>query len=117
MFPYWFLGWNYFNPRSDSHEIWLVTNQQFSHSMLNMGFRLPAFEAGPAEAWRDQNMGSFSGYLTLKHALDRLNHCEPKDSRFPFKPTLCRQWWTEEHQRSCGYVSPEAIKQVQDEGA
>ncbi len=68
--PYWFLGWNYFNPRSDSHEIWLVTNQQFSHSMLNMGFRLPAFEAGPAEAWRDQNMGSFSGYLTLKHALD-----------------------------------------------
>lgn len=117
MFPYWFLGWNYLNPRPNTHEIIMINNQQFSHSLQSMGFHLPTFEARLAEEWRRKNMTSSSGYLTIKDAIDRLDHCEPKNTRFPYKPILCRRWWDQEHHRSCGYISPEAIRRVVDEGA
>lgn len=114
-FPYWLFGWNYLNPRPNTHEIFVIGNQQFSHSLVYLGFRLPAFAAGPSEAWREQQMSSFSGYLALKSALDGLGHCEPKDPQFPYKPILCSRWWTEQHQRSCGHVTREAIKRAVDE--
>lgn len=114
MFPYWVFGWNYLNPRPDSHEIWVINSQQFSHSLRNLGFDLPAWEAGPAEAWRKQNMSSFAGYLAIKRCLDGLDQCEAKDPRFPYKPILCRRWWTEAHHRSCGHVTQEAIRVAVD---
>jgi hypothetical protein len=117
VFPYWLLGWNYLNPRPNTHEIWVINNQQFSHSLLSLGFRLPAWEAGPAAAWREQNMSSFSGYLAIKRGLDGLNRCEPKDPRFPHKPILCQRWWTVDHHRTCGHVTQEAIRRAVDGGA
>lgn len=117
VFPYWLFGWNYLNPRPDSHEIVLINNQQFSHSLLNMGFQLPAWDAVPADAWREQNMSSLSGFQAIKRTLDGLDHCEPKDPRFPFQPTLCRRWWTDDHCRTCGHVSEEALRRALQGGA
>jgi len=114
VFPYWFFGWNYLNPRPNTHEIFVMGNQQFSHSLVSLGFRVPAWEAGLADAWREQHMSSFSGYLKIKDALDRLGHCEPKIPRFPYKPILCSRWWTEQHHRSCGHVTQEALKHADD---
>jgi hypothetical protein len=109
IFPYWFLGWNYLNPRPNTHETIIVGNQQFSCSLANMGYRVPTFDANRADAWRSQNMTSFDGYLRIKAALDLRKECEPKDFRFPYMPILCARWWTEEHHRSCGNVTEETI--------
>jgi len=114
VFPYWFLGWNYLNPRPNTHEIIVIGGQQFSYSLCNMGYRVPYFEADRSEAWRRQNMSSFDGYLCIKQALDRYGRCEPKHPRFPHMPILCARWWTEEHYTSCGHVTQEAIQHVLD---
>ena len=105
-FPYWFLGWNYFNPRANSQELYLLNNQQFSHSLVALGFRVPAFDALKAEVWRKNHMGTVNGYAELKSSLEQIKTCEPHDERFPLKPILCNRWWTVEHQGACGNVSP-----------
>jgi hypothetical protein len=112
VFPYWLFGWNYLNPRPDTHEIIVINNQQFLHSLLTMGFRVPAWEAGAADQWKEKNMSSFAGYLEIKQAIESIGHCEPKNDRFPYQPKLCRRWWTEEHHRSCGHVTKEAIQKA-----
>jgi hypothetical protein len=115
VFPYWFFGWNYLNPRPNTDEIILANNQQFSHSLVSMGFRVPAWQADVADAWRKQHMGTFSGYLQIKDALHKLGHCEPKVDRFPYKPILCSRWWTEEHHRSCGNVTEAALDHAMEQ--
>ena len=32
-YPYWLFGWNYLNPRPNTHEIILINDQQFLHSL------------------------------------------------------------------------------------
>jgi len=108
-YPYWVFGWNYLNPRPDSYEIFVINDQQFLFSLQTLGFQVPAADHFAAEAWKDRYLSTFDGYLTVKAALDRLSCCEPKLSRFPHRPVLCRYWWVKEHQRTCGNVTQEAI--------
>ncbi|MBI4460594.1 MAG: hypothetical protein HY648_11120 [Acidobacteria bacterium] len=112
-FPYWFFGWNYFNPRPYSQEILLLNNQQFLHSLRYLGFKVPAFDYPLAQAWQQNHMSTYDGYLRLHGAIDKLEFCEPKDARFPYRPTLCRLWWLPEHQSQCGNVTLEEIAQAQ----
>jgi hypothetical protein len=111
-FPYWLFGWNYLNPRPDSYTIILVNDQQFSFSLQNLGFQIPAAAWAAGEAWRNQYLGTFSGYTTVRDALRSLNHCESKQPMFPFQPKLCRRWWSADHQASCGHVTDGALNQA-----
>jgi hypothetical protein len=106
-FPYWLFGWNYLNPRPNSYEIFIINDQQFCFSLRALGFQVPV-----TEEWLDQNLGTFEGYVAVKQTLDSLDHCEPKLGIFPFKPVLCRRWWTSQHQRSCGHVSDDELNRV-----
>lgn len=108
-YPYWIFGWNYLNPRPNSYEIFLINNQQFSHSLQAIGFQLPASSHAEAEAWRNRFLGHFEGYVAIRDQMRKLDRCEPKFDRFPFKPILCRRWWTAEHHRSCGHVTGASI--------
>lgn len=108
-YPYWIFGWNYLNPRRDSHEIFLINDQQFCFSLRALGFDIPAADWDRSEAWRDQYFKSLEGYQAIKDALERAPGCEPKYDRFPFQPKLCRRWWTPEHHKTCGHVSPESL--------
>jgi hypothetical protein len=109
VFPYWLFGWNYLNPRQEIHEIIIGNEQQFAFSLVAVGFQIPAAAYPQAEEWRKHNMTTFDGYLEIKQALGSLDYCEPKNDLFPFKPILCRLWWTTEHHLSCGRVSNEAL--------
>jgi hypothetical protein len=108
-YPYWIFGWNYLNPRPDSHEIFLINDQQFSFSLEAIGFQLPTSAHAAAEAWRDRYLGHFEGYIAIRNQIRALDCCEPKFDRFPFKPVLCRRWWAAEHHRSCGHVTEKAL--------
>jgi hypothetical protein len=108
-FPYWLFGWNYLNPRTDSYEIFIVNDQQFCFSLQALGFQIPAGDWAKGEVWRDLYLGTFDGYVAVKQCLSSLDRCEPKFSRFPFKPILCRRWWSGEHHRSCGHVTTKAL--------
>lgn len=108
-FPYWLLGWNYLNPRPNSYEIIIINDQQFCFSLQALGCQIPAAAYGPGERWRDQYLGSFEGYVDIRQVLGSLDRCEPKYDQFPFKPILCRRWWTSEHHRSCGHVADETL--------
>jgi len=112
IFPYWLFGWNYLNPRPDTHEIIIINNQQFLHSLAAMRFHVPAWDADAADQWQKANMSSFAGYLKLRGAITSFEGCEPKIDRFPYQPKLCRRWWSEAHHRSCGHVSKEAIQKA-----
>lgn len=108
-YSYWIFGWNYLNPRPDSYEIFIINDQQFSFSLQALGFSVPAAGHWEAEAWRDRYLGTFEGYCAVRDALAKLESCEPKFARFPFRPVLCRRWWMPEHQKSCGNVTHEAL--------
>lgn len=116
-YPYWIFGWNYLNPRPNSYEIFLINDQQFCFSLHALGFQLRAAAYAAAEAWRDKFLRTFEGYVAIREALEKLEHCEPKFDRFPFKPVLCRRWWLFEHQRSCGHVTEEAMEFARNYGA
>ena len=115
-YPYWVFGWNYLNPRQNSYEIFLINDQQFSFSLQAIGFQVPAGDYWRAEAWRDDYLKTFEGYKAIRDGLAKLDRCEPKFDRFPFKPVLCRRWWTTEHHRSCGNVTDEAVSYAQNYG-
>jgi hypothetical protein len=115
-FPYWLFGWNYLNPRPDSYEIILVNDQQFSFSMQNLGFQVPAADWAASDAWRNQFLGTFAGYTRVRDALRSLSHCELKQPMFPFQPKLCRRWWSADHQARCGHVTDAALKRVRGFG-
>ncbi len=108
-YPYWIFGWNYLNPRPDSYEIFIINDQQFCFSLQALGFSVPAADHWAAEDWRNRHLGTFEGYCAVGDALGKLDHCEPKFARFPFRPVLCQCWWTREHQQSCGNVTQEAL--------
>jgi len=40
-YPYWLFGWNYLNPRPKKHEIILINDQQFCHSISALGLDVP----------------------------------------------------------------------------
>jgi hypothetical protein len=108
-FPYWIFGWNYLNPQPDSHEIILINDQQFCFSLRALGFDVPAADWARSEAWKDRYLKSLDGYNAIKDALEHASGCEPKYDRFPFQPKLCCRWWTPEHHKTCGHVSPESL--------
>jgi hypothetical protein len=116
-FPYWLFGWNYLNPRPNSYEIFIINDQQFCFSLQALGFQVVAASPAKADKWLDQNLGTFDGYMTVSQALSSLDRCEPKLGPFPFKPILCRRWWTSEHHRSCGRITDEAINFARNYGA
>lgn len=109
--PYWVFGWNYLNPRQGSYEIFLINEQQFCFSLQGLGFNVP-----PSDAWLNQHLGTYDGYLQVKHALASVLHCQRKAGPFPFMPILCRRWWTAEHQRTCGGVSGDALQMAKKIG-
>ena len=104
MYPYWLFGWNYLNPRKDSCEIVIITDQQFCFSLQALGFHAPVPAYRRIETWPNHFLRGIDRYMAVKHALAAVDHCEPAFSEFPFRPRLCRRWWTVEHQRSCGRV-------------
>ncbi|MHB1094506.1 hypothetical protein [Thiobacillus sp.] len=108
-YPYWVFGWNYLNPRQGTHEIILINDQQFTHSLVALGFDVPSFDYGRSEVWKDKYLATLEGYVAIRDALLTVNRCEPKFDRFPFQPKLCRRWWTTEHHKTCGYVSEESL--------
>jgi hypothetical protein len=111
-FPYWLWGWNYLNPRSQSYEIMLLNEQQFVHSMRALGSSVAASLSTASMEWQQKFMSDYNGYRSVAAVLIGLDYCEPKHSRFPFQPKLCRRWWASDHHASCGHVSAEAIERA-----
>jgi len=81
---------------------------QFCFSIQALGFRVSA--AFEVDRWLNQYLRTFEGYEAVSQAINSVDRCEPKADPFPFKSTLCRRWWTSEHQRTCGGVTDQAIK-------
>jgi hypothetical protein len=108
-FDYWLLGWNYLSPSQSEHEITPVNNQQFVFSMQALGDPVVACDAFASDAWQKQHLSDYSGYLTLANRLSKFTTCEPKNDRYPYQPKLCRRWWVDEHHRTCGFVTRQAI--------
>lgn len=107
-FPYWVFGWNYLNPRTDSHDIIVINEQQFLFSLAALGYQVP-LQWPQSESWTSEYLGTLKGYTAIQTALLGTHRCEPKDVRFPHQPKLCRRWWTTEHHKTCGHTSHEAI--------
>lgn len=108
VFPYWVFGWNYLNPRTETHDIIVINEQQFRFSLVALGFQIPT-QWPQYEGWTEQYLGTLDGYVAIRTALQGLERCEPKYVRFPHQPKLCRRWWTTEHHKTCGHASHEAI--------
>lgn len=108
-YPYWIFGWNYLNPRPNSYEIFIINDQQFLFSLQAIGFRAPAASYMEAESWKDRYLASYEGYVEIRDELRVIERCEPKFHRFPFKPILCRKWWSSDHHCSCGHVTEVAL--------
>lgn len=102
-FPYWIFGWNYLNPGSTAHEIIVLNDQQFCFSLRTFGVYIPS-GYGWEEQWKDQNLSTYEGYISIRNLLRCRTDCEPKYVRFPLQPKLCRRWWTPEHHASCGAI-------------
>jgi hypothetical protein len=104
-YPYWVFGWNYLNPNQDTHEIVLIHDQQFCHSLAALGYNVPSWDYAQSEAWKNKYLATLDGYFEVRDALRSATRCEPKFDRFPYQPKLCRRWWIPEHHRTCGHVS------------
>jgi hypothetical protein len=109
-FRYWLFGWNYQNPGSRTQEIAIINNQQFLFSLSHLGVEVPTYDPTTSAAWQQRYMRSIEGFGEIKRVLDGFDYCEPKDPRFPYKPNLCRRWWTAEHQSPCGHASVQEIQ-------
>lgn len=103
-FPYWIFGWNYLNPGNAAHEIIVLGEQQFCFSLRTVGVPIPG-SSGWEEKWKDQNLSTYDGYISIRNLLRSRSDCEPKFAQFPFQPKLCRRWWTPEHHASCGAIA------------
>lgn len=106
--PYWVFGWNYLNPRTDTHDIIVINEQQFCFSLAALGYQVP-MQWPQYEMWTGKYLGTLEGYAAIRTVLLEANRCEPKYARFPHQPELCRRWWTPEHHKTCGHASREAI--------
>lgn len=111
-FQYWVFGWQYLNPRGNSYDFLPMNETQFCWSLQALGFN-----AQPTDQWIDQYFRTFEGYKSIKQTLDSTKRCEPKATRFPSKPILCRRWWTAEHQQTCGQITDEAFRRAHQIGA
>jgi hypothetical protein len=114
-YPYWIFGWNYLNPRSGSYEIVLINDQQFCNSLRALGLDVPSGYSA-AETWKDNYLGSFDGYCKIREALNKVDRCEPKWDRVPYKPVLCSHWWLPEHHGTCGHITEQALYFARDYG-
>lgn len=112
-FHYWLWGWNYLCPNKDGHQIALLPEGQIVFSMNALSFRhkfsSPDY-AGSNETWRHTHMRGYAAYANVARYLDGIEHCEPKDHRFPLQPKLCRRWWDPAHHATCGHVTDIAIQ-------
>lgn len=108
-FEYWLFGWNYLNPRPNSHEIMAINNQQFVFSMHALGEQVEPYDSAASESWRKKFLSDYRGYCEIMKKLSALTSCEPKDDRFPYQPKLCSRWWDRNHHSACGFVTREAI--------
>ena len=111
-FHYWLWGWNYLSPAQDTHEIMIINDQQFVHSMRALGYNVNSTMPYASEAFQQRFMSNYSGWRELADELYALDRCEPKFIEFPYQPKLCRHWWTKEHHRTCGHVTREAIAEA-----
>lgn len=102
-FPYWVFGWNYLNPGSSAHEIIVLGDQPFCFSIRTFGVHIPG-GSGWAKNWKDQNLPTYEGYISIRDLLRNRSNCEPKFVQFPLQPKLCRRWWAPEHHTSCGAI-------------
>lgn len=101
-FPYWLLGWNIIGMNNIDDWPSLDNNPQFMYSLRALGFNVPGFIADDMKRWEIENISSLSGFRKLSELLNKLDHCEYKNSRFPYKPRLCRKWWDKDHTIKCG---------------
>jgi len=113
-FPYWLSGWNYLNPRQDAHEIIMLNNGQFLHSLSALGYKFAPSLGGRYEDKENAIFSNYEGYAAVVEFLRPLESCEPKFAAFPYQPKLCRRWWDPSHHRTCGNVSKEAIQRALD---
>ncbi len=111
-FHYWLWGWNYINPTQNQHEIMIINEQQFVHSMRALGFNVDSMSPSASEAFQKRFMSGYAGWRELADGLYELDRCEPKFVAFPYQPKLCRHWWTKEHHRTCGHVTREALDEA-----
>ncbi|MFK2902998.1 hypothetical protein ISP17_03415 [Dyella ginsengisoli] len=111
-FPYWLWGWNYLNPMQDAHEIIMLNNGQFLHSLSALGYMFSPSVAGRHEAKEAAIFLDYRTYADVAKFLGSLEACEPKFAAYPYQPKLCRRWWEPSHQRTCGNVSKEAIQRA-----
>ncbi len=96
-FPYWLLGWNFVGFNHDQTHPVLINNQQFKHALTHMGFKVPAWEAGAADAWEQQNMKGMDAFRRLKrNYYEKAPKIEPRNEEFPMAPRLCKRWWDKE---------------------
>ena len=112
-FHYWLWGWNYLSPGKDGHDIALLPATQVVFSMNAIGFPhsfgAPMY-AHANDAWRRTHMRGYAAYANVARYLEGIDHCEPKDRRYPHQPKLCRRWWDPAHHATCGHVTAEAIR-------
>lgn len=116
-FHYWLWGWNYLSPSKDGHQIALLPESQIVYSMSALGFPRTSslsMYSNFNEAWRLAHMRGYVAYATVADYLEGVDHCEPKDRRFPFQPKLCRRWWDPDHHATCGHATTEAIRYAVD---
>lgn len=96
-FPYWLLGWNYVGFNGDKTHPCLLNNQQLLHSLRIMGFKVPSFDYGAAQAWEKQHMTSAEGFEFIKRDIFlQAPEIEPRQEMFPLAPKLCKRWWDKE---------------------
>jgi hypothetical protein len=112
LFPYWLWGWNYLNPSQDAHDIVLLNNGQFLHSLMALGYKFELGLAHHFEAKEKAVFTDYKGYAEVAAFLRTCSKCEPKFAAYPYQPKLCRRWWDSAHQRTCGNVSQEAIRRA-----
>ncbi len=116
-FHYWLWGWNYLSPNKDGHQIALLPESQIVFSMNALGFpRTSGFPMAESSnsSWRSTHMSGYAAYANVARYLEGVDHCEPKDRRFPFQPKLCRRWWDPTHHVTCGYATEESIRHAVD---
>lgn len=102
---YWLLAWNFVGMNGSVHWPFLSSNQQFMMALRHIGFDVPSVLVHEMDAWESRHMTSVAGFQAVEEALSAAP-CQPRDSRFPFMPRLCRRWWDDEHVKSCGEERP-----------
>lgn len=109
-FPYWLLGWNFVNPRSNSQEIIKLPNEQFLYSLCALDIPVPVISPR-SDKWIQTNMKGSKCWKELHKTMKNKTYCEKQvmpvngDNFFSLKPRLCKDWWVSKHVEVCGTPS------------